>query len=183
MYRKIIFISINLFDDIPLFTKATIILFFSTVSVLLVYTYQPFILKKMNILEFYSNLSALLIIYSGILFLEDIGSWIKAFLFATIILVNIFFSFYWLESMLNIILDVHFKFFIRVCPNTMAWFASLLEAINYTKFICNLISYIKAIRKTQLLLYLEYSNNLKISKSICNEKQKTIKRDNFLVKK
>ena len=72
---------------------------FSFFSFLVTFYARPFILRKMNILELYSNLSAALTIYSGALYVMEVGDWLKALCFVNVVLINGVFAYIWLSSM------------------------------------------------------------------------------------
>ncbi len=112
MYRKILILSINLLT-LSLMTKAILLIVFSALFTLLTFFARPFLLKQMNLLEFYSNLSAFLTIYSGSLYISEIGDLLKAIAFLCIILINVLFGLFWIFSFFEIVFYVHSNFFAK----------------------------------------------------------------------
>jgi hypothetical protein len=143
MYRKIIFISINLFTDMPMISKAVILLFFSFLSLVITFNSKPFLLKEMNYLEFYSNISASFTIFSGSLYITDINDYIKACCFAAIVLVNFMFAIIWLISLISITFQTHYKKFEKYFPSLAIKFNALKNSMSYTKYQRGSFIYIK----------------------------------------
>lgn len=112
MYRKILVLSINLLS-VSLLTKTVLLIVLSAIFTLLTFFARPFLLKSMNFLEFYSNLSALITIYSGALYISDVNDTFKAVTFVCIVIVNLLFGILWITSFLQIIFHVHFNFFFK----------------------------------------------------------------------
>lgn len=152
MYRKIIFISINLFTEKSMFSKAVVLLFFSFLSLLLTFRSKPFLLREMNYLELYSNISASLTIFSGALFLTDINDYLKAFSFTIIILVNGIFALTWLTSMTRLVFHVHHQKLERICPCFLVRMHALRASLVHTKFQRGSFVYLKKV----LTNYSEY---------------------------
>ena len=112
MYRKILVLSINLLP-ISLLSKTVCLIILSAIFTVMTFFARPFLLKQMNFLEFYSNLSALITIYSGALYISDISDAFKAITFICILIVNILFGILWITSFLQIIFHVHINFFLK----------------------------------------------------------------------
>lgn len=112
MYRKIIILSLNLLS-VSLLSKTIFLIIVSAVFTLLTFFARPFLLKQMNFLEFYSNLSALITIYSGALYISDVSDSFKAITFICILIVNILFGVLWIKSFLQIVFHIHFNFFLK----------------------------------------------------------------------
>ena len=101
MYRKIIYISINLFEDMNSLVKVSILILISFASLLLTSKIKPYIGKEMNDLEFYSNFSSSLILLSGALNIVKANDYINILVFITVVLVNIYFGLIWTRSIFN----------------------------------------------------------------------------------
>lgn len=147
MYRKILFISVNLLENLSIFNKATLMLSFSFVSFLITYYSRPFLLKKMNVLELYSNLSSALTIYAGALYIMDVGDWLKAICFATVVLLNCIFSYFWISSMISIIFHAHFETREKFFPKITLKIFALIEALSRLKFSLNLCFYCSSLKE------------------------------------
>ena len=175
MYRKIIFISVNLFESISIFSKATLMLSFSFLSFLITFYTRPFILRKMNILELYSNLSSALTIFSGALYIMDVGEWLKAFCFMNVIIINGIFAYVWLSSMMNIVFDAHFETCAKYLPNLSMKFFALRETFSRIQFTFNLFFYFKSLKELYSLVLIELKstkdeNSRRTSRILVTEK-------------
>ena len=95
MYRKVVFISVCFFNQLEIFSKTTLLLFFSSISFILTFQYKPFQDLKTNTLEFYSNLAVIITIYMGALYLSEIGDSLKFFCFLCIFSINGIFFLVW----------------------------------------------------------------------------------------
>ena len=121
MYRKILFISINVIKDLPLNTKAILLLFLCLMSMLITLSANPFLTRDLNNLEIFSNLSALLIIYSGCLFLIGNSDFLKLFSYLTIFFVNIAFTLIWGLYILKLLLDTYEQILIKRSPRLFSF--------------------------------------------------------------
>ncbi len=91
MYRKIIFIAIDLFSFGSL-KKATILLFISGTNFGLVFYFHPFVFRELNVIECYSSFCVITAIFFGAMYLcNEVGDNIKLISFVIIVLINIFF--------------------------------------------------------------------------------------------
>jgi hypothetical protein len=171
MYRKIFFISVNLLENIAIFGKATITLCFSFITFLMTYYARPFIFRKMNILEFYSNQSTVLTIFSGALYVADVNEWQKAICFMTVLIVNGFFALHWFSSLLDIIFDAHFETFEKYFPNLAIKTFALKQSLSRINFSLNLYLYFTSLKE----VYSQILKNLK------NDKDDTSKGTKMLI--
>jgi len=146
MYRKIIFIAINLLS-INSFTKVTILLLFAAFSFVLSIFCQPFNFKELNKIEEYSLSSAIITLFSGALYICDVSDDLKALTFAIIILVNIAFCISWLVSLLNVVFQAQLGRFQKYFPNFTYSLVALLLTLEKTKKTFNLCSYFKDVKK------------------------------------
>lgn len=179
MYRKILFISVNLFENITIFTKATIMLSFSFLSFIITYYTRPFILRKMNILELYSNLSSALTIFSGALYILDVGDWLKAFCFVNVIIINGVFSYVWLSSMMNIVFHAHFETCEKYFPKMALKIFAFRETFSRIKFSFNLFLYCSSLKDLYTFILNELKNTKdentrRTSKMVITEKIKIV---------
>lgn len=167
MYRKIMFISINLFTDMSIFSKAVILLFFSFLSLMVTFNSKPFLLREMNYLEFYSNISASLTIFSGALFITDINDYLKALCFSVIIFVNGVFALIWLTSMISLVFHVHHRNLERICPCLVIRVHALRASLGHTKYQRGSFIYLKQVMTN----YTEFKMDL-----ICDRKKEILDR-------
>lgn len=160
MYRKILFISINLFQEMELFSKTTILIFFSFCSFLITFYARPFLLKEMNLLEFYSNLSACLTLFSGAVYITNTNEFIKGLSFVNVIIVNTFFGYIWIISTIKIIFHVHFQKLENHFPKLAIFILAMTESFEKVNFTFNLFIYFKNLKRNFLI---HKSTLLKIS--------------------
>lgn len=146
MYRKIIFIAINLLSISP-FTKVTILLFIAGCSFITSYYCEPFIYKELNKIENYSLSSAMVTLFAGGLYICDIGDFLKALSFALIILVNIAFSLSWFWSVLNAVFSSNLKKFQQHFPNLTYFIVAGISTMEKTKKTFNICYYIREFKK------------------------------------
>lgn len=141
MYRKILFLSVGVVEKITILSKSTILLAFSFISCLFTIICKPFILREFNSLEIFSNLSTLITIYSGSLYILDITDFFKVLTFFIIVLVNTIFALRWLWSMFEIVFNIHFDFFEKYCPEFSKKYLMLNQNLKNQKFDWNLFKY------------------------------------------
>lgn len=149
MYRKILFISVNFFRGMEIFTKAAILLLFSATSVILTAFHQPFAMNKLNQLELYSNLAVCISIYAGALYVQDrVNETIKIFLFLFILFVNLIFGLMWLLLAFELFFFNHFKCFFKYFPKLSKSLVVLGKSFSKTKFEWNLMKYANNLART-----------------------------------
>ncbi len=91
MYRKIIFIAIDLFSINP-FLKTTILLFISGINYELIFHFHPFVFRELNLLEYISSFCVITTVFFGAMYLCDgVGDIIKIISFLFIISINTYF--------------------------------------------------------------------------------------------
>lgn len=117
MLRKIIFIAINYGSFMEQFTKAALLLFFSSILIVMTLIYQPFLVVELNILELYSNISVYMTIFSGAIYLQDnISDRFKIFLFIWILLFDLVFVTYWFFLCSKLFFFRYVEMFAKFCP-------------------------------------------------------------------
>ena len=159
MYRKILFISINFLKNMQVFTKAALILFLSAISTILTLFYKPFVFKELNDIEIYSNLSIMITIFSGALYVQNvINDTLRAFLFFWILLVNITFGIYWVSSCFGLFFYNYFGVFLRHFPKFTKSVVAFSEAFSQTKFEFNLLKYASNVLRTTKTLATDYQD-------------------------
>lgn len=133
MYRKIIFISINLFQEMDLIGKTTILIFFSFISLLITFHERPFLLRRMNILEFYSNLSASLTLFLATIYISNKNEFLNGMCFILVALVNLNFGYQWLSAVINIVVLTHGPYLQKHFPNLIAYYFAVQNSlINFS---------------------------------------------------
>lgn len=134
---------------------------FSFVSFLITYYAKPFLIKNMNVLELYSNLSSALTIYAGALYIMDVGEWLKAICFATVLLINFVFGYFWFSSMINIIFLAHFETLKKLFPKNALKMLALKKAVGKSSFSFNLCGYYSNIKELYSVNLNELNNTVK----------------------
>ena len=161
MYRKIIFISINFLKNLPVFSKAALILLLSAISTLLTLFYKPFVYKELNDIELYSNLSIMITIFSGALYVQEVlNDSLRAFLFFWILFVNTSFGIYWVTSCFGLFFYSHFGFIFKHFPNITKNVVAFHEALVQTKFEINIIKYTSTLLLTTKNIANDYHKRL-----------------------
>lgn len=88
--------------------------------------YQPFLKGYMNKLEFYSNFCALIIIVTSAFYIENKSEIMKSIFFVFIILINLYFLFKWIVSILKIMLIKYENLLIK-CPHLFIFFFAFVK--------------------------------------------------------
>lgn len=158
MYKKIIYISINVFEGMTNLSKANILLFVTFISFIRTELCKPFSLKRMNILELYSNMSASIVLISGIVYLLGVNEYYEVVIFLIILITNSVFLFLWFNSMIDIVLSIYSERLMRFCPKFIKALSIFIKAWKLVKFSWNLIIY--------------FSNLIKIYKEIKSKSKK-----------
>ena len=142
MYRKIIFISINLLT-LTSFAKVTILLMIAGLAFVLTYFAQPFNYRELNKIEEYSLLSAMATLFSGALYVCDVNDILKAISFSAIILVNIAFIITWFFSLTNVVFQSHLGKLQEYFPKFTYSIVACIIALEKTKKSLNICHYFK----------------------------------------
>ena len=161
MYRKIIFITINILP-INSFTKVTLLIFIASIAFLLTFFLRPFLFNELNKIEFYSLLSAIIILFSGALYICDISDELKAFSFATIILVNMVFCLSWLYSLFRIVFQANTGKLQKIFPKCTYFIIACIMSLQKTKKSINLFSYLEKMRSNFRSFRLSLTKNFEI---------------------
>ena len=143
MYRKVAFLFVNIFQfDINL--KTALLLLFSCYSVYAMKKCLPFVSKELNALELASNITASIILYSGTLYVNDIGVYWQAFLFINIMISNSLFFILCLLSLIKVFFNANLIKIQYYCPRLMANFISLLK--TFKEFRIRKMGFIECIK-------------------------------------
>ena len=95
-------------------------------------------LRELNILEVYSNISALVTIFAGSLYISDVGNEGKMFAFLLIILVNTIFTVKWLFEIFDILFFTYEKTISKCFPCVIDYFTYFKKTLDDTRFDYNL---------------------------------------------
>ena len=179
MYRKIIFIAIDLLS-ISSFTKVSILLFFASYAFIVSYFCEPFSYKELNKIENYSLLSAIATLFAGALYICDINDSLKAMSFVSIILVNIAFSLSWFWSILNAVLNSNLSRFKHYFPNLAYFIVAGIFTLEKTKRRLNICNYIREFKKNFRKIRKNLINTYETNDSILmGKKSNNLKRNSF----
>lgn len=157
MYRKIIFIFFTILPSLSNEKKTVILLFISAFSFYQTFRCRPFSLRELNILDLNSNLTALMTIFAGSLYILDINEQFKALIFVLLIIINTKFAITWFEATLEIIIYSYQHQISKICPWILKIYLILKHITEkakyfylFPKYICDFIKNIgkqKKIRK------------------------------------
>lgn len=134
--------------------KTMILILLGFCSFGLTYIARPFYSREMNILELSSNLSALLTLISGALYILNTNEALKMIFFVFMVVINSTFGYIWLESLIYILVENHLetleKYFPKLGFKILAW----KKSMEKTQCIFNLIKYFKLLKRQFLQYYL-----------------------------
>ena len=137
--------------NIQILTKASLLLLFASVSLLLTIFCKPFINYDLNHIEFYSNLAVCITIYSGSLYVQEIiDDSLKSFLFLLILFTNIAFGSLWFWSCSTVFLHNHRDFFMSRLPRLSKTMIAFGETINRINFDWDFIKYTRKIYRSTI---------------------------------
>ena len=104
MYRKIITLAVTMLPDSQKLAKGVIVLFITTVSLAYHISERPFIVSKLNQIEYSAILVSTVTIYVGLFYLDDsFGENMKAFFFIIILFTNIRFFLIWFYYVIQLL--------------------------------------------------------------------------------
>ena len=146
MYRKVAFLLVSIFR-FDLQIKSTLLLLFSWFSAYTMKTNSPFVSKELNMLELSSNLTALIILYSGTLYSNNIGVYFQVILFINIMMFNSRFCISCFFSLIKIFFNTFIIKIQRFFPRLTANYVAMLKTNkSFRKTSMSLIEYIKQFR-------------------------------------
>ena len=129
MIRKTLFITVSIFQ-IDLYSKAVILISITFISLFMIITCRPFILNELNILEFRSNVSAIITLYSGTLYMNTLSKEFKGILLSLIVLTNIIFFLNFLLDIFSLFLVNNFEKIHKSCPSLISAIVSVQKMIS-----------------------------------------------------
>jgi len=144
MYRKIFFIAINL-SSMTSFLKVSILLCVASINLFLNFRFRPYVFQELNVLEFYSLLSTIFMLFTGALYISEIGDNLKAMCFLSIILVNSAFCLSWFCSIVSLTFFNNWEKFEKVFPKFTFKLLSILDNIQKL----NVVRYLKRMMTTK----------------------------------
>lgn len=133
MYRKMIFIFFTILSTLSNEKKTVILLFISAFSFYQSLKCRPFALRELNILDVNSNLTALITIFAGSLYIIDTSEEVKALVFILIVIINTAFVIKWFGSVLEIIVYSYEHKIYKICPWFLKLYLILKNASEKTK--------------------------------------------------
>lgn len=133
MYRKIMFIFFTILPSLSNETKTVILLFISAISFFQTLKCRPFFLRELNILDLSSNLTALITIFAGAIYILDVSEAFKALIFIIIVLINAKFAIKWFGSILDIFVYSYESKIYQLCPWFLNLYLILKQANEKTK--------------------------------------------------
>ena len=137
MYRKIITLAITMLPDSQKLAKSVLVLLIITASLAFHVNERPFIVNKLNEIEYSAILVSTVTIYVGLFYLDDsFGNEMKAFFFITIVFTNIKFFLIWFYYVIQILAIKY-----RANPKIIAFLKKLNVFITYLK------GYLKKLKK------------------------------------
>ena len=143
MYRKVAFLLVNIFR-INVNIKSSFLLLFSFCSVYTMKIYSPFVSKELNVLELTSNFTTFIILFSGTLYIHNIGVYWQAFLFANIMIFNSLFCILCLLSLIKIFFFTNFQKIQRYFPRLSTIYISFLKTNKtFRRKSLNIIEFMK----------------------------------------
>ena len=155
MYRKIIFICFSIFQA-QVIIKAMFLLSLSFISLFLIIIYKPFVIKELNQLEYKSDLSALITLYAGNLYLCNISETSQALCFFLIVLINTWFFTNFVYNLLYLFLQIHFDKFYKLFPKITTVITNAVVYLETTKIKCqfsSLKAYFSMIMNSDVKIY------------------------------
>ena len=131
MFRKIFFIFLSVFQ-MQILVKGIILLSISFIFLFLVIIKKPFIMEKLNYLEYKSSFAALITLFIGNLYICDIPDMAKGICFILIIVVNTYFFCGFLFDVLYLLLTIHFDKIYKMSPKIAKALTSFF--VNFDEF-------------------------------------------------
>ena len=116
MYRKIVFIFFSMIPNISNEQKSSVLLLFAVLSFCSTVKYRPFILRELNMLEMQSNLTALITIFAGLIYVLEGGDFLQICIFLLIFIINTIFAVKWFLSVGDLFLYSYETKIFRMCP-------------------------------------------------------------------
>ena len=141
MYIKIVFIFFSILTTIPNQQKTVLLLFFATVSLFYTSKNRPFLDDEINLLEIQSNITAVVSLFAGSLYILDINDQLKAIAFSAIVIFNTLFAVKWFFSFLDVVIYLYGKKIFSYCPSFILVFYDFKKTAQMTKFTYNLPCY------------------------------------------
>ena len=134
--------------------KTMILILFTFCSFGLTYFAKPFFSKEMNILELSSNLSALLTLISGALYILNTNEFLKMIFFIFMVIINSTFGYIWLDSLIFILVKNHLELIEKYFPKVGIKILALKKTREKTQCFFNLFKYFKLMKKHYARIYL-----------------------------
>lgn len=134
MYRKVLLVTITIFEGLSLFVKCFLIVLVLFVSLLIFATFKPYQKRKINNFEIQAIAMTVLISYLGCVYIIGIGSIWQGVLFIFVVVINSFFFIRWLLKFIKLNLFIYHRKISDKFPRALAFMiASLLVIRQYRK--------------------------------------------------
>lgn len=151
MYRKIIFLSLNLFENMGVFNKLYLYLLLTCFNSLFTFVSRPFVLRESNIIEYYSNVSLTLIIFSDLVYILTINEVIKTFFLIMTISINIIFQMNWMFRAVEVLCYAHVNTLRRYFPYFLKRIFAIINTLKTLDLNLNIESLKKFIASYNML--------------------------------
>ena len=174
MFRKILLIDMQIFQ-IPIKQQCHLILILSVFWTFICLKNKPFDDSNLNIIDYYCNSVACIILFSGCLYLFGVNNFVKPAIFIFIILINVILLLKVIKSSLDVFLEIQIESLLigRFKILKILYF-SLMSGFNLTKFQINICQYICDVFKRIKMTYLELKHHNKIKQIYNIRKNKMI---------
>ena len=138
MFRKMVFILFSLLTNISKEQKTTFLLMFSVFSITATIKCEPYVLRELNLLELHSSLIASITIFAGLLYVLDVGEFLKISFFVLIVLINTIFAMKWFFYFCDMLFYTYETKIFKVCPCLVRKLYILRQTIADTSASFNL---------------------------------------------
>lgn len=109
MYKKIVFISLNLLSNWNMYGKGMVLIGLSFIYTLKIASSKPFILKDLNSIEYLSNISSTATILFGLVYLDNTENNLSVLWFLIVLFLSLNFIFQWATRFIHLLYVLHYK--------------------------------------------------------------------------
>jgi hypothetical protein len=117
MYRKVLIVFISIILDISPMVRTTFLLLITAFSLFLTITKKPFSVTDLNELEIKAQVSAIITLYSGMMYLNTVDELTQAIFFMILLITNVVFFYFWFKSLVLIFFSAKAQRIYDCCPN------------------------------------------------------------------
>lgn len=171
MYRKILLISISIFEGLSLFVKCFLIASVLFASLIIFARFKPYKTKEINEIEMEAAATIVLISFLGCVYVCNIG-WIwQTLLFAFVVVINTIFLIRWLIGFLTVNLLIYHNKISERFPNILnklMAFVLLIKQLQSKKIsLGRLLFHFKINQNNFRSYYQKEKGNLKRTMVLC----------------